>query len=374
MNNKKKQKNSTIFNKENLFSIFLICYDGKKRGQEMIQNQSSDRLSDLKKYAKNSLSFLTLSDSLQIFRGSCEGYIAYKTFFKSATILGDPIAPQHCMQQLIDEFTKEMKSKNYHMNFFLCTDESIQTLRKKGFTCLYVGMEGVVQLNEFTIAGRKNWKIRSSVNHSKKHGLIVKEYDYKNQRNQDIESQISLIANQWQDLKKTPELSFAFGSVDFTTPDATRYFYCEHEGKIVAFISYYPIYGSNSYYLDLTRRAMDSPRGAIDYCIVESFEMLKKEQVQKVYIGFSPFSFLSKGSLFNSRFYTNLFTIGKPLFEFGYPAKSEFFFKKKFSTTWEPNYVVFYPRISIRNVLSLIHSMYDGGIASFLIKKLKYMF
>jgi phosphatidylglycerol lysyltransferase len=339
----------------------------------MIQNRSSNRLSDLKKYAKNSLSFLTLSDSLQTFHPSCGGYIAYKTFFKSATILGDPIVSQQCMQQALDEFTQEMKSKKYHMNFFLCTDESIRSLRKKGFTCLYVGMEGVVELNNFSIAGRKNWKIRSSVNYAKKHDMIVKEYTYKNHRSQDIEKQICSIANEWEELKKTPELSFAFGSVDFTTPDAARYFYCEYQGEIVAFISYYPIYGSNSYYLDLTRRAIESPRGAIDYCIVKSFEMLKNEDVKKVYIGFSPFSFLSKGSLFNSRFYSNLFTIGKPFFEFGYPAKSEFFFKKKFSTTWEPNYVVFYPRISIRNLLSLIHSMYEGGIASFLIKKIKYM-
>ncbi|MFO7677370.1 MAG: DUF2156 domain-containing protein [Thermoplasmatota archaeon] len=338
----------------------------------MIEHQN--RLSDLKKYGKNSLSYLTLSDSLQTFQGSWKGYIAYKSFFKSATILGDPIVPKESLPQAIDDLKQEMKSKKYHINFFLCTDESIDVLKEKGFTCLYVGMEGVVVLENFTIAGRKKWKIRSSVNYAQKHGMTVEEYRYTSQhKSKDVEQQIISIANEWEQLKKTPELSFAFGSVDFTSSDSIRYFLCKHEGKIVGFISYYPIYGGNGYYLDLTRRAMDAPRGAIDYCIVKSFEILKNEGVKKVYIGFSPFSFISSDSSINSRFYTNLFIIGKPLFEFGYPAKSEFFFKKKFATTWEPNYVVFYPRISIRNILSLIHAMYEGGIASFLIRKIKYM-
>ena len=185
--------------------------------------------------------------------------------------------------------------------------------------------------------------------------------------------EIISIAIEWCRLKKTPELSFAFGSVDFDNYEGARYFVCKHKEKIVGFISYYPIFGVNGYYLDLTRRGLHAPRGTIDYLIVKSFEILKEEGAKKIYIGFSPFSFLAHSGSINSRFYRNLFTFVKPLFEFGYPAKSEFFFKKKFATDWEPNYVVFYPRVSIRNLLSLINSIYEGGIAAFVITKLKYL-
>lgn len=340
----------------------------------MIKNPPDYRISCLKKYGKNSLSYLTLSDSLTLHRGPWEGYIAYKTSFKSATILGDPIVPDNSVEEAIDDLKENLLSRKYHINFFLCTNKSIDILKRKGFTCFYVGMEAVVDLNKFTIAGRKKWKIRSSVNYAKKNDMTVKEYTYSpNNRSEEIENEIISIATEWCRLKKTPELSFAFGSVDFDNYEGARYFVCKHKEKIVGFISYYPIFGVNGYYLDLTRRGLHAPRGTIDYIIVKSFEILKEEGAKKIYIGFSPFSVLSYSSSINSKFYTNLFTFVKPLFEFGYPAKSEFFFKKKFATDWEPNYVVFYPRVSIRNLLSLINSIYEGGIAAFVITKLKYL-
>jgi len=337
------------------------------------KNHQFKPISCLKKYGINSLSFLTLSDSLTTHRGAWNGYIAYKSFLKSSTILGDPIVPDSQIEEAITDLKEKLLAKKYHINFFLCTEKSIDILKRNGFVCFYVGMEGVVHLKKFTISGRKKWKIRSSVNYAKSNNMTVEEYKYsQKKRSKEIENDITSVAKQWCRLKKTPEFSFAFGHVNFNDYNGVRYFVCKHNGKIVGFISYYPIFGQNGYYLDLTRRGLHSPRGTIDYLIVKSFETLKKEGTEKIYIGFSPFSFLSYENSINSRFYSNLFLFTKPVFEYCYPAESEFFFKKKFATGWEPNYVVFYPRVSVRNMLSLINSIYEGGIAAFIIAKLKY--
>ena len=64
----------------------------------------------------------------------------------------------------------------------------------------------------------------------------------------------------------------------------------------------------------------------------------------------------------------------KPLFELIYPAKSELFYKKKFATDWESNYVCFYPRVSIRSLFSLCHAVYKGGLGGLLAYKIKYLF
>lgn len=339
----------------------------------MIKNQLDYRLSCLKKHGDNALSFLTLSDSLKDHRGPWEGYVAYKVFFKSATVLGDPIVPDNSVGNAINDFKKYFLSKKYHINFFLCTDKAIDVLRHEGFRCFYVGMEGVVDLNKFTISGGKKWSIRSSVNYAKRNNMTVEEYKYTvNNRSEKVENEIISVSEEWCKIKKTYEFSFAFGHVGFDNYEGIRYFVCRYKGKIVGFVSYYPIFGVNGYYLDLTRRGLHAPRGTIDYLLVQSFETLKKEGTEKIYIGFSPFSYLDYSCSINSRFYTNLFTFFKPFFEFFYPAKSEFFFKEKFATDWEPNYVVFYPRVSIRNLLSLIHSICDGGLASLVIHKSRY--
>jgi phosphatidylglycerol lysyltransferase len=329
----------------------------------------------LKKYGKNSLSFLTLSNSLIAHYGEWSGYIAHKNFLKSATILGDPIVPNSSLEDAIDDLKENLLLKKYHINYFLCSDKSISILKRKGFKCFYVGMEAVVDLRKFNIKGRKKWKIKSSLNYAKRNNMKVEEYIYsKNNKSKEVENEIISISDEWCRLKKTPELSFAFGNVNFDDYEGIRYFVCKHKEKIVGFVSYYPIFGLNSYYLDLTRRGIHSPRGTIDNLIVKSFEILKKEKIKKIYIGFSPFSFLSYESSINTRFYTNLFKLAKPFFEFFYPTESELFFKKKYATDWEPNYVVFYPRVSLRNLLSLINSLYKGGIAAFIIAKIKYLF
>jgi len=334
------------------------------------QNQRKYCLSSLKKYGKNSLSYLTLADDLEIYRCMQDGYIAYKDFFKSATILSDPIVSEKTIENAIHDFTTSFSSKNYHISVFLCTKNSIDILKKAGYRCYYVGMEGVVDLATFSIAGGKKSSIRSSVNYAKRHQMIVEEYIYsKQKRSKEIETEIISLSNEWCQLRKTHEFSFAFGTVDFVINNDIRYFVCKQNGKIVGFISYYPIFGSKSYYLDLMRIGRHAPRGTIDYLFVQSFETLKNEGAKKIYIGFSPFSYLNHPSSINSRFYTNLFNLMKPLFEKFYPAQSEFFFKSKFATEWEPNYVAFYPRIGIRNLLSLLHSLCKGGLAPFIFQK-----
>jgi len=68
------------------------------------------------------------------------------------------------------------------------------------------------------------------------------------------------------------------------------------------------------------------------------------------------------------------FYVFKPIFEIFYPAKSEYFFKKKYATDWEPFYIFYYPRLNIRIFLAIINAIYNGGIAGLFVHKLKLLF
>ena len=329
------------------------------------------RIKYLKKYSKNPLSFLTLSDSLSILRGEWEGYIAYKDILGTVIVLGEPIVPNKSLHQSIKDLKERFSSKKFHICLVPCTEKLIDPLQKEGFKCVYIGSEAVVDLTKFSISGNKNWKIRSSVNFAKKNNMIVEEYRYYSKRSQKIENEINRISREWCNLNRIPEPTFVIGQVNFEKYKGARYFICYYNKKIVGFINYYPIFGLDSYYLDLTRRARNSPRGTMDYLLVKSFETLRGENIQRVYIGLSPFSFPTLGYKINTRFENNLLELIKPLFELIYPAESEFFYKNKFATEWEPNYICFYPRISIRVLLSLLNVSYTGGITSLIINKTK---
>jgi phosphatidylglycerol lysyltransferase len=329
------------------------------------------RLSCLKKYGKNSLSYLSLYDDLLSFRGAWDGFIAYQKRFHIHVILGDPIVSEESLPQALRDLKESCSSQKVPLCFFCCTNNAVAALKHEGFEGVYIGREAVVDLKKFHVSGKKRASIRSSIHHAERSRLTVEEYRYAVERSSKIENEINTLSREWIYLHGMTELTFAFGHVDFEHYNEIRYFICKQEGNIVGFVSYYPIYGNKSYYLDLTRRGLSSPRGTIDYLIAESFKTLKDEGVEKIYIGFAPLSFIELDPQTNSRLVTNLFILFKPFFQFFYPAKSEFFFKDKFATDWEPNYVFYYPRMSIRMLLSLIHTIYEGGIGALLLNKIK---
>jgi phosphatidylglycerol lysyltransferase len=327
-----------------------------------------NKLYYLKKYGGNSLSYLTLADDISYFRKNWNGYIGYKEFFRSILVLGDPIVYKRSLSKVIDDLKENFVSKKCNICFFLCTDKIIHHLKDAGFKGLYVGDEAIVDLDKFDISGKKGWKIRSSVNYAKRNKMVVEEYLFNEERCFETERCLKGISDEWCKSINLPTFRFAFGNVDFECLRETRYFTCKYKDRFVGFINYYPIYKENSYYLDLTRRALDAPRGVIDYLYVTSFNKLKEEGVKKIYIGYSP---ISSSTSFDPNFNNRMSIIIRSIFNVFYPAKSEFFFKKKYATEWAPNYVFYYPRLSVRMLFSIMHSVCDGGIGEILLEKCK---
>jgi phosphatidylglycerol lysyltransferase len=244
-------------------------------------------------------------------------------------------------------------------------------LKHHGFKGFCFGQEALINLQKFNLNGKKKSSIRSSVNHSIKNHLQVEEYNHITNKSLDIEQSILNISQEWCSLQNMPELNFAFGHVSFDMYPDARYFICKDKKKIVGFLNYYPIFDKQSYYLDLTRRRVNSPRGTIDFLIVKSIEQLKNENIQSIYIGGSPLYYQFINSSINTPFITNLFSLLKESFEFFYPTKSEFFFKKKYAPDWEPYFIYYYPRFNIRIFLAIIDAIYNGGIASMALYKIK---
>jgi len=330
------------------------------------------KLSCLKKYGKNSISFLTLINNLPTYTGNWEGYISYYYCARTAVVLGDPIVPFESLRTAIKDFKQSFSQRGIHICIFSCTKKIIDTLEKENFKGIYIGSEAVVDLNKFNISGNKNWKIRSSVNYARKKNMIVEEYNPYFSKSRCIENEIKNVSENWCKMKMIPKPEFMLGKNDFTKSYNTRYFICKHDNKTLGYINYYPILSKNDLYLDHARRDMNSPRGIIDFLMVESFKKLRDEGIKKVYIGLSPFSFFSSEYKLDSIIDNNLFNFSKHLFKLFYPTKSEFFFKNKYATEWEPNYLYFHPKYSMRMIISLANSFYAGGFLALLLKKTRY--
>jgi phosphatidylglycerol lysyltransferase len=325
----------------------------------------SQRLSQLKKNGCCSLSYLTLANRSHSYYYHPKGYLAYRDFLRSAIVLGDPVTALSDIGSIVSDFKKKCMSEGYSACFFASTKNTAEACRKEGFKCYYIGSESKVQLDKHSVAGNRKRSIRSSINSVMKYDLAVEEYVPDNGRDKDLETQILKSSRDWCACQNTPELGFIIGPLDFELTTGKRYFYCMKDGKVLAFVLYYPVYGTGSYYMDHTRRRHDAPRGCIDHIVNESFKILKNEGVNEIYMGLAPFSFLDSKHNDNPRYMNALFSAVRSN-DFLYPSRSQLFFKKKFATDWIPNYACFHPRITARSIFAIMDSFCPGGLMSLL--------
>jgi phosphatidylglycerol lysyltransferase len=332
------------------------------------------KLKYLKKYANNPLSYLSISNninSLEDKEDNFEGFIPYKKINNTIIILGDPLVNKNDLNKTFTYLKNLFEDQGISVCLFSCSESIVPILKKNNFKGVSIGKNAVTNLSTFSIKGGKKWNIRSSINYAKKHGYEIEEYCPSICHSRHMEEKIRDISNQWCQIKKIPKPRFIIGKLNFESGQGQRFFVCKIDGRIVGYVNYYPVFGSNSYYLDHTRRINKCPRGVMDFLLVNSFRQFRSEGVSKIYLGLSPFSIGDFQSDNLSGLEKIFFHFGKYLLSFFYPIESEFFFKKKYATNWEPNYCFFYPRLSFRLFLSLANVFYDGGIPNLVYHKIK---
>lgn len=67
--------------------------------------------------------------------------------------------------------------------------------------------------------------MRMNINHAKKAGVTISEYQPLKQRDPDIESAFDRVTNEWLGQKKSSLLAFTMGKAGLETPMDKRYFY-----------------------------------------------------------------------------------------------------------------------------------------------------
>ncbi|MEW6070032.1 MAG: DUF2156 domain-containing protein, partial [Candidatus Thermoplasmatota archaeon] len=297
---------------------------------------------------------------------SINGYVGYVEHANVAVVLGDPICSDEQAHQLIYEFKSFCKKNKWHTCFFGCAEKELENFKDCGFKILYIGSEPFVALDKFTATGSKMQSVRRGINHAKRAGVCIEEHSYANDK---IKVELDAVTKDWLYTKRMPELSFMVGRLSFE-PDK-KYFIASKNGIAIAFAVYNPIYTTKSYYLDLNRRIRTAPNGTMEYLLVESFEKLKHEGAQRVYLGLSPFSNIQDIANNNNPFINRLMSFLYENFDFFYSTKSEYFFKQKLSTGYERRYMCYYPRISLRMLYAIFLAFCPGGVKEMISYKLR---
>ncbi len=292
----------------------------------------------IKEYGNSSLDyFKTYQDKMIFEPEGVEAFISYRIAGNFAVVLENPVAcDAECMREcirLFDRFCYENGLKSF---YYRVPEESLpiyKSLKKKS---MFLGQEGVVDLNKFTLEGGARKSIRNAVSKVKDRGFRILFHfpPIKDGQLQKIKS----VSDDWLFDTDRSEIIFSQGMFDWEELKQQTLITVENsEEKVVAFLNIIPDYTEGESTYDLLRKTKDAPNGVMDYILVEMFSYLKSQGYQTVNLGFAPMSGLTDPTTFSEK--SMKFAYEKIKSFSNYKGMREY--KEKFATIWYNKYLIY---------------------------------
>ena len=308
----------------------------------------------LKEYGKSSLDyFKTYQDKMVFEPEGVEAFISYRIAGNFAVVLENPVAcNDECMREcirLFDRFCYENGLKSF---YYRVPEESLHIYRSLKKKSMFLGQEGVVDLNKFSLEGGARKSIRNAISKVKERGYKIYFHfpPIKDGQLQKVKS----VSDEWLFDTDRSEIIFSQGMFDWEELKQQTILTVENsEEKVVAFLNIIPDYVKNEATYDLLRKTCDAPNGVMDFILVEMFNHLKEKGYETVNLGFAPMSGLVDPTKFSEK--SMKFAYEKIRSFSHYKGMREY--KEKFATIWYNKYLIYehdYDLMQIPRALSKV--------------------
>lgn len=290
------------------------------------------------KYGKSGMDyFKTYSDKMVFIPEDQDSFISYRIAGNYAVVLEDPIAETaEKMRQCIVMFERFCLDNGLKNIYYRVPEESLPIYKSLSKKSLFVGQEGIVNLNTFTLEGGKNKALRNGLNKVREHGYkcAIHEPPLKD----GLMQKLKAVSDEWLDFTRRSEIVFSQGMFSWEEVKQQTVITLENqEEKVIAFLNIIPDYAPGEGTYDLVRKVKDASNGVMDYLLVELFNYLKSKGYTSVNLGFAPLSGLNDPHTFPEK--SMKFAYEK-IRSFS-PYKGLRNFKEKFFPDWHNKYLIY---------------------------------
>jgi phosphatidylglycerol lysyltransferase len=261
--------------------------------------------------------------------------IAYKKIANKLVVLGDPIGDESLMADAIKEFHAYGDRLGLTPVFYQISARSMQYFHETGFSFMKLGEEGIVDVKNFSLAGKQGAKLRTKFNKFTRENfhfrVVSPPYSHA------LLSELRTISDEWLGDQKEK----GFSVVSFSEEYVSKFpiaLLTNADGQIVAFASLATDY-KDKVTIDLMRKTMSSSYGTMDVLFIHIFQWVKEHGYHYCSLGMAPLSNVgqSKYSFKSEKFIRYIFLHGNALYKF----KGLQEFKGKFTSSWEPKYLAY---------------------------------
>ena len=241
-----------------------------------------ERVSYLRKYGSNCMSFSLLQRGMHYFDVPDVGFIAYRQLWGIRAVLSDPVCDEKDSERIITEFLKDNKKTG-----FVQISQGVASLLhdKFGYYATQFGVEINADIEKWNVKGKKKQVIRTALNHAKKQGIVIEETS----RSDGCRA----LSDEWLKTRrvKNREIVFLIRPMDMEYQEGTRRF-CAYQGdELLGFIYFDPVYSGNrvtGYAPNISRFSSRFKTGIFYPLMIHALEVFRKERVECMHLGLCP--------------------------------------------------------------------------------------
>ncbi|MFD5913660.1 phosphatidylglycerol lysyltransferase domain-containing protein [Streptomyces massasporeus] len=292
--------------------------------------------------------FALRRDKAVVFSPSGKAAVTYRVVSGVMLASGDPIGDVEAWPGAIERFMDEAKAHSWTPAVMGCSETGGEVwTRETGLDALELGDEAVVDVADFSLAGRAMRNVRQMVKRIERAGYETRVRRVRDLGEAELE-RIRQAADDWRGTDTERGFSMALGRVgdpaDGDCLIATAHKQDEHPGPygdLKAILHFVP-WGTDGVSLDLMRRDRSADPGMNELLIVASLQAAPKLGIARVSLNFAMFrAALARGEKIGAgpvlRAWRGLLVFLSRWFQ----IESLYKFNAKFRPRWEPRFVVY---------------------------------
>jgi len=265
--------------------------------------------------------------------------VAYRYLMGVGLASGDPVGHPAAFEESLRQFIERCDSRGWRPVVLLAGEDQLPVYEELGFKVLYLGDEAVLEVGEFSLAGRRRRNVRQAVSRAANFGVrtgVVREADLADE----VRAQLAEVAERSRGAQA--ELGFTTALEEplaVVHPDGVLAICWGADGAPVAFQRYLPCKGGRCLSLDAMRRNPDAPNGVNESMIVEILRTQGDNGVREVSLNFVGFRQIIEGvaGLSPAAATIGWFVRGLNPFKIA----SLYRFAAKFQPRWEARYIAY---------------------------------
>ncbi|MGZ5001263.1 MAG: phosphatidylglycerol lysyltransferase domain-containing protein, partial [Methylomonas sp.] len=215
-----------------------------------------------------------------------EGLISHWQGGRCAVVMGDPICAPGNKAALARAFEDHCADEGWSIVYIAATASVQAYARQQGYTSMEFASLLMAAPQDDPEIGPEARHLRQHLNHTRRTGVIVREYQ--GEPDAETEIQVQAVCDAWLGGRRGPQMYLGRPRL-FDERLGRRWFIAEQAGKVIGYLSMLRIGSANSGNLiNLVFSAPDAPLYTNELMVVTALQALREEGAGSVCLGVGP--------------------------------------------------------------------------------------